>query len=73
MPLERFVLIIVIVMAAAAATVWVGVLITSALTLPPWATLATAIPAALVAYVIWRTIAERLSSRDDDHYDGMKH
>ncbi|MBM1219021.1 hypothetical protein JQU17_02325 [Ponticoccus sp. SC2-23] len=73
MPLERLVLIIVIVLAAAGLTVLLASFILSAFTLPPWATLGVAIPAALVLYIVIRAIGERLSSREDDHYDEIDH
>lgn len=73
MPLERLVLIIVIVLAAAGLTVLAGAFIVSAFALPAWATLAAAIPVSLVLYIVARTIAERLGSRDDDRYDKMDH
>lgn len=73
MPLERLVLIIVIVLAAAGLTVLTGTFILSAITLPGWATLAAAIPAALLLYIVIRAIGERLSNREDDHYDEIEH
>ncbi len=71
MPLDRFVLIIVVVIAAAGATVWIGVTIAAAIEAPlvGWAAI---VPAALVGYVIWRVIAERLRNREDDHYDNIE-
>jgi hypothetical protein len=71
MPLDRFVLIVVIVIAAAGATVWLGVTIAAAIEAPlvGWAAI---VPAALVGYVIWRVIAERLRNREDDHYDNIE-
>ena len=30
------------------------------------------IPLALVAYIGWRVIADRLGNREDDHYDRME-
>ncbi len=71
MPLDRFVLIIIVVIAAAGATVWIGVTIAAAIEAPlvGWAAI---VPAALVGYVIWRVIAERLRNREDDHYDNIE-
>jgi membrane protein implicated in regulation of membrane protease activity len=70
MPLDKFVLILVIVIAAAGLTVWVGTMVVASFQLPGgWLVL---IPAALVAYVVWRVIAERLRNRDDDHYDRIE-
>ncbi len=71
MPLDKLVLIIVCVLGAAAATVWVGTLITASFSLPfGWLTL---IPAALVGYVVFRVISERVGNAEDDHYDKMEH
>ncbi len=67
MPLDKFVLLLVLVVAAAAVTVWVGTLVLAAIQVP-WAGVAF-IPAALVAYVVWRVVADRLRNREDDHYD----
>ena len=68
MPLDKLVLILVLVVAAAGVTVWLGVLAAAALQFsgPVWLVF---IPVALIAYVVWRVIAERLSNTEDDHYD----
>ena len=71
MPLDRFVLILVIVVAAAAATVWVGATLAGALTLGPVGA-AAILPVALIVYVVWRVISDRMSSREDDHYDRIE-
>lgn len=71
MPLDRLMLILVIVIAAAGATVWVGSLFLAA-TVSPASALAIAIPTALVAYIVWRVVAERLGNAEDDHYDGIE-
>ena len=60
----------VIVIAAAGVTVWLAALAFAAFEVPG-AGLAF-IPAALVAYVVWRVIAERLQNAEDDHYDNIK-
>lgn len=70
MPLDRLVLILVIVVIAAAATLWLGALVAASFALP--GALALLIPAALVAYVVFRVVADRLGNAEDDHYDGMK-
>lgn len=68
MPLDRFVLILVIVVAAAAATVWLASLVAASFAFPyGWL---GAVPAALIAYVVWRVVAERLAEKDD--YDGIE-
>lgn len=70
MPLDKFVLILVIVIAAAGLTAWVGAMVVASFELPGgWLLF---IPAALVGYVVWRVIAERLRNRDDDHYDRIE-
>ena len=68
MPLDKLVLILVCVIIAAAGTVWLGALVAATIEVPSvaWAAF---IPAALVAYVVWRVIVERLSNSEDDHYD----
>ena len=68
MPLDRFVLMIVIVLAAAGATVWLASLVAASLAFPlGWLGF---VPAALVAYVVWRVVADRLSQTDD--YDRIE-
>ncbi len=70
MPLDKFVLIIVVVFVAAGITVWVASMVLTALQMPvAWFAF---IPAALVAYVVWRVIADRIGSREDDHYDHIE-
>jgi membrane protein implicated in regulation of membrane protease activity len=69
MPLDKFVLILVAVIAAAGATIWLGTLVVATVEVPlGWMAV---IPTALVAYVVWRVIAERIRNSDDDHYDRM--
>ncbi|MDH5798176.1 MAG: hypothetical protein OEZ19_06395 [Paracoccaceae bacterium] len=68
MPLDRFVLILVIVIAGAGVTVWVGSLVFAALQIPYVGWL-VGLPVVLIAYVLWRVIAERLNNPEDDHYD----
>lgn len=70
MPLDRLVLIVVIVIAAAGATVWLASLLAAAIRFPlGWAAV---LPAALVAYVVWRVIADRIGNAEDDHYDRIE-
>lgn len=71
MPLDRLVLILVIVVAAAGITVFVGSYLVAALQIGPAGGL-IAIPVLLVGYVIWRVIADRVQSREDDHYDHIE-
>tara|TARA_R110002095_G_scaffold209391_2_gene195891 strand:- start:156 stop:377 length:222 start_codon:yes stop_codon:yes gene_type:complete len=72
MSLDRFVLILIIVVVAAGATIWLGWLLLIIIGVSPWAGMAFALPTALVAYVVVRVIRERLSNREDDHYDGIE-
>lgn len=70
MPLDKFVLILVAVIAAAGVTVWVGWLVFAAVAVPfGWLAV---IPAALVAAVLYRVLADRLSNAEDDHYDRIE-
>lgn len=71
MPLDRFVLIIVCVIAAAGATIWLGVMLMATFTVPYAGVVF--LPAALVAYVLWRVLSERLGNKTEDHYDRMEH
>ncbi len=72
MPLDRLVLIIVCVVAAALATVWIGTALLASTQLPPLAGLTLLSVLALVAYIVWRVIAERVGNKEDDHYDGFE-
>ena len=72
MPLDRLVLILVTVLAAAGSTIWIAMLFFSASRISPLAAVLTALPIALGLYVVWRVISERLSNRDDDHYDKIE-
>lgn len=70
MPLDRFVLILVVVIAAAGATVWLGWIVLASVAVPfGWAAI---LPALLLAYVVWRVIADRLGGAEDDHYDKIE-
>jgi len=71
MPLDRLVLIIVIVLAAAGGTIWLGTFIAAALQVPQvgWFVL---VPVALILYIGWRVIADRVGSKEDDHYDRIE-
>lgn len=72
MPLERFVLLLIVVIAAAGATIWIGWLLLVSFGVSLWAGVAFAVPTALIAYIIARVIGERLSNKEDDHYDGIE-
>lgn len=70
MPIDKFVLILVIVIGAAGVTVWIGTLVAASVQMPlAWMAL---IPAALIGYVLWRVLADRLMNREDDHYDRIE-
>lgn len=70
MPLDKLVLILIAVVAAAAITVWLGAMLMVAVDVSPLAWFIF-LPAALVGYIIWRVVAERINSTEDDHYDGI--
>jgi F0F1-type ATP synthase assembly protein I len=71
MPLDRFVLILVLVVIAAGVTVWLATMAAAALEFGAGAWFGF-IPAALVGYVVWRVVSDRLSNREDDHYDRIE-
>ncbi|GFE50371.1 hypothetical protein So717_21240 [Roseobacter cerasinus] len=71
MALDKLVLICLCVIAAFGVTLWLAALVLTALHVPAgWLAL---IPAALVGYVFYRVLSERLGNADEDHYDRMKH
>ncbi len=70
MPLDKLVLIVVVVIAAAGLTVWVAAMAMAAFQVPGGGLVF--IPAALVGYVVWRVISERLNNKEDDHYDHIE-
>jgi membrane protein implicated in regulation of membrane protease activity len=70
MPLDKLVLIIVAVLAAAGITVWVAALAMAAFEVPGAGLVF--VPAALVAYVVWRVISDRVGNKEDDHYDHIE-
>jgi len=70
MPLDKLVLIIVCVIAAAGVTVWLGTLFVATNQLPIAGV--ALIPAALVVYVVWRVVADRITNTEDDHYDHIE-
>ncbi len=73
MPIEKLALILVCVIAAAAATVWIGAALVASSVVSPALGLAVLSIVALVAYVFWRVIGERVGNKTEDHYDGMDH
>lgn len=71
MPLDKFVLIVVVVLAAAGITVWVATTQAMAAFQVQGGELVF-IPVALVGYIVWRVISERLSNKEDDRYDHIE-
>ncbi|SNS00120.1 hypothetical protein [Antarctobacter heliothermus] len=71
MKLETLVLILVCVIAGMVATFWLAAMLLAVFHVP-FAALAL-LPAALVGYILYRVIAERVGNAEEDHYDGMNH
>ncbi|WP_323769195.1 hypothetical protein [Antarctobacter sp.] len=71
MKLDTFVLILVCVIAGMVATFWLAAMLLAAFQVP-FGALAL-LPAALVGYILYRVIAERVGNAEEDHYDGMNH
>lgn len=72
MPIERLVLIIVCVIAAAGGTIWAVSLLAISTAASPILGIGALSIIALVVYVLWRVISERLNNPDEDHYDNME-
>ncbi len=70
MKLEKLVLIIVVVLGAMILSGWIATLILTALAVP--AAWLAVLPAALVGYIAWRVVEDRLKSSEDDHYDRIE-
>lgn len=71
MKLDKLVLIAVCILAASGITLWLAMLLLTAVQVPyGWLAL---LPAAFAGYVAYRVIAERLRSAEDDHYDRIEH
>jgi hypothetical protein len=71
MPLDKLVLILVCVIAAAGATIWIAATVLAALSFPfGWFAV---LPALLAGYIVYRVVAERVGSAEEDHYDRMDH
>ena len=71
MSLDKLMLILVCVLAALGASFWVATMLLAALQVPyGWLAL---LPTALVGYIAWRVIQERITNKEDDHYDGIEH
>ncbi|MCB1329667.1 MAG: hypothetical protein KDK28_09555 [Maritimibacter sp.] len=70
MKLDNLVLIIVIVLGATLLSFWLASLLFAALAVPiAWLAI---LPAALVGYIAWRVLEERLTNAEDDHYDRIE-
>jgi len=72
MPLDRLVLILVAVIAAAGLTIWIAGMLLAAFSLNPVLSIAVLLPISLVLYIVVRVINDRLSNREDDHYDRIE-
>lgn len=72
MPLDRLVLILVAVIAAAGLTIWIAGMLLAAFSLNPVLSIAVLLLIALVLYIVVRVINDRLSNREDDHYDRIE-
>ncbi|WP_380051897.1 hypothetical protein ACFE33_07740 [Falsihalocynthiibacter sp. SS001] len=70
MPLDKLFLILVIVIAAAAATLYLASIFAVSLEIPGGFLLL--IPTALIAYIVVRVIRERVTNKEDDHYDNIE-
>lgn len=70
MPLDKLILILVIVISAAAATIYVASLMLVSLQVPGGMLLL--IPTALVIYILYRVISDRVKNKEDDHYDSIE-
>lgn len=70
MKLDKLVLIVVVVLGAMIASGWIASLVLAAFAVPmAWLAL---LPAALVGYVAWRVVEDRLTNAEDDHYDRIE-
>ena len=72
MPLDRLVLILVAVIAASGLTIWIAGMLLAAFSLNPVLSIAVLLPISLVLYIVVRVINDRLSNREDDHYDRIE-
>lgn len=70
MPLDRLVMMLVVVVATAGVTIFMVAFVAAAL-MSPLLGLPALILISLVGYVIWRVVADRIRSREDDHYDNI--
>ena len=70
MKLEKLVLVIVVVLGAMAVSGWIASLILAAMSVPmAWLAI---LPAALVGYIAWRVVEDRLTNAEDNHYDRIE-
>jgi hypothetical protein len=71
MALDKFVLILIVVIAAAGVTIWLGMLLVATM---QWSfgVMAVLIPGALVGYIAFRVLMDRMKSSEDDYYDRIE-
>jgi Na+/glutamate symporter len=71
MKLDTLVLIVVCVIVGMSVTFWLAAMLLVALKIP--FLLIGLLPAALVGFIVYRIIAERVGNAEEDHYDRMEH
>ncbi len=71
MPIDRLALILVCVAVAAGITVWVATFVSAAIAYPVPG-LIVVMPAAMLVWIVWRVVAQRLRNPEDDHYDRIE-
>jgi len=70
MKIDKLALILVVVGGAILGTLWLGSMILASLQMPViWPLV---IMAAVVGYIAWRVLEDRLRSTEDDHYDKIE-
>jgi membrane protein implicated in regulation of membrane protease activity len=69
MPFIRLISMLLIVVVSAGLTVWLGSTL-SAATQTPWAGWGVLVAVTLVAYLAWRVVYDRTSTRGGDRPDG---
>lgn len=72
MALDRIILYMIGGIAALMAVVYVIGLAVGAIALGPIG-IVIFIPVAIVGYIVWRIISERLQNAEDDYYDNIEH
>ena len=71
MALDKFALILVVVIAAAGVIIWLGMLLVATM---QWSfgVMAVLVPGALVGYIAFRVLMDRMKSSEDDYYDRIE-